>query len=131
MENAKASMQLEPSSGLTSSTLPQESQITIEDFQKIQLRVGKVLAAERVPKSQKLLKLQVDLGDTQRQIVAGIGKKFDPESLIGQLIVIVANLKPAKLMGVESQGMVLAAGDKEVQGLVTLSQEVTVGEKVK
>jgi methionyl-tRNA synthetase len=109
----------------------QDSQITIEDFQKIQLRVGKILAAERVPKSQKLLKLQVDLGQDQRQIVAGIGKKYDPESLIGQLIVVVANLKPAKLMGVESQGMVLAAGDKEVQGLVMPSPEVPVGEKVK
>jgi methionyl-tRNA synthetase len=131
MENTQASIQPELSSGLTSSTPQQDSQITIEDFQKIQLRVGKVLAAERVPKSTKLLKLQVDLGHDQRQIVAGIGKKYDPESLIGQLVVVVANLKPAKLMGVESQGMVLAAGDKEVQGLVTPSQEVTVGEKVK
>ena len=90
-----------------------------------------MLTAERVPKSKKLLKLQVDLGNDQRQIVAGIGKKYDPESLIGQMIVVVANLKPAKLMGVESQGMVLAAGDQEVQGLITLSEEVPVGEKVK
>ena len=131
VEKPQASIQPEPASSLTSSTLPPNSQISIEDFQKIQLRVGKVLAAERVPKSQKLLKLQVDLGEGQRQIVAGIGKKYDPESLIGQLIVVVANLKPAKLMGVESQGMVLAAGDKEVQALVRLSEEVTVGEKVK
>ena len=131
MGNTQASVQQEPASYINPSTLPQDSQITIEDFQKIQFRVGKVLAAERVPKSSKLLKLQVDLGQDQRQIVAGIGKKFDPESLIGQLIVVVANLKPAKLMGVESQGMVLAAGDKEVQGLVTFSEEVPIGEKVK
>jgi len=131
LENTHPSAEPQPSSGPTSLSRPQDSQIGIEDFQKIQLKVGKVLAAERVPKSKKLLKLQVDLGSEQRQIVAGIGKKYDPETLIGQLIVVVANLKPAKLMGVESQGMVLAAGDQEVQGLVTLSQDVMVGEKVK
>ncbi len=108
-----------------------EDQISIEDFMKVQLKVAKVLAAERVPKSNKLLKLQVDIGTEQRQIVAGIGKKYDPEQLIGQTIVIVANLKPAKLMGVESQGMVLAAGIKEVEGLLTLSEAVAAGVKVK
>ncbi|OGX05295.1 MAG: methionine--tRNA ligase [Nitrospirae bacterium RIFCSPLOWO2_12_FULL_63_8] len=107
------------------------TQITIEDFQKVQLRVAKVLTAERVPKSEKLIKLQVDLGTEQRQIVAGIGKKYAPEELIGRRIVIVANLKPAKLMGVESQGMVLAAGDAEVKELVTLMSEVDPGTKVK
>ena len=131
LENTQPSEGSEPSSGLPSSSPPREAQIEIEDFQKIQLKVGKVLTAERVPKSKKLLKLQVDLGSEKRQIVAGIGKKYEPETLVGQLIVVVANLRPAKLMGVESQGMVLAAGDQEVQGLVTLSQDVTVGEKVK
>ncbi len=89
------------------------AQITIDEFMKIQLKTAKVLTAERVPKSEKLLKLQVSLGEgtEQRQIVAGIGKKYEPEALIGKTIVIVANLKPAKLMGIESQGMVLAAGD--------------------
>jgi methionyl-tRNA synthetase len=106
-------------------------QITIEDFQKVQLKVARVLNAERVPKSEKLIKLQVDLGGEQRQIVAGIGKKYEPESLVGRRVVIVANLKPAKLMGVESQGMVLAAGDKEVGGLVTILEEVDPGTKVK
>lgn len=105
--------------------------ITIEDFQKIQLKVAKVLSAERVPKSEKLIKLQVDLGTEQRQIVAGIGKKYAPEELLGKLIVIVANLKPAKLMGVESQGMVLAAGDTEVKELITLASDVEPGTKVK
>ena len=107
------------------------AQITIEDFQKIQLKVAKVLSAERVPKSEKLLKLQVDLGTEQRQVVAGIGKKYTPEELIGRRVVIVANLKPAKLMGVESQGMVLAAGDAEVKELVTLMSDVDPGTKVK
>jgi methionyl-tRNA synthetase len=107
------------------------AQITIDEFMKIQLKTAKVLAAERVPKSEKLLKLQVSLGTEQRQIVAGIGKKYEPESLIGKTIVIVANLKPAKLMGIESQGMVLAAGDSEVRGLITLLEEVDPGTKVK
>jgi methionyl-tRNA synthetase len=108
-------------------------QITIDEFMMIQLKTAKVLTAERVPKSEKLLKLQVSLGEgvEQRQIVAGIGKKYEPEALIGKTIVIVANLKPAKLMGIESQGMVLAAGDSEVRGLVTILEEVDPGTKVK
>jgi methionyl-tRNA synthetase len=107
------------------------AQITIDEFMKIQLKTAKVLSAERVPKSEKLLKLQVSLGNEQRQIVAGIGKKYTPDDLIGKTIVIVANLKPAKLMGVESQGMVLAAGDSEVHGLATILEEVDPGTKVK
>ena len=106
-------------------------QITIDEFMKIQLKTAKVLSAERVPKSEKLLKLQVSLGTEQRQIVAGIGKKYDPDQLVGKTIVIVANLKPAKLMGIESQGMVLAAGDAEVRGLATILEEVDPGTKVK
>ncbi|MDP1768198.1 MAG: methionine--tRNA ligase [Nitrospirota bacterium] len=112
---------------------PAPVQITIDDFMKIQLKTAKVLSAERVPKSEKLLKLQVSLGEgaEQRQIVAGIGKKYEPEALIGKMIIIVANLKPAKLMGIESQGMVLAAGDSEVRGLATILEEVDPGTKVK
>src|SRR4026208_794050 len=109
------------------------AQITIDEFVKIQLKTAKVLSAERGPKSEKLLKLQVSLGEgaEQRQIVAGIGKKYEPEALIGKTIVIVANLKPAKLMGIESQGMVLAAGDSEGRGLITLLENVEPGTKVK
>lgn len=98
---------------------------------KIQLKTAKVLSAERVPKSEKLIKLQVSLGVEQRQIVAGIGKKYEPDALVGKTIVIVANLKPAKLMGIESQGMVLAAGDTDVRGLLTIHEEVDPGTKVK
>ncbi len=105
--------------------------ISIDEFQKIELKVARILKAERVPRSEKLVKLQVDLGTEQRQIVAGIGKKYEPEQLVGQTIVVVANLKPAKLMGIESQGMVLAAGTKEVQGLLTLAEEVEPGIKVR
>jgi methionine--tRNA ligase beta chain len=78
----------------------------------VELRVAKVLAAERVPKSSKLLKLSVDVGTEQRTVVAGIAEAYEPESLIGRTIVVVFNLKPAKLMGVESNGMVLAASPK-------------------
>lgn len=95
------------------------------------MKVAKILEAERVPKSSKLLKLQVDIGTEQRQIVAGIGKKYSPEELVGKTIVVVANLKPAKLMGIESQGMVLAAGDKDVLGLLALSDDIPIGTKVK
>ncbi len=105
--------------------------ISIEDFMKIQLKTGKVVAAEAVPKSKKLLKLQVDIGIETRQIVAGIATKYTPEEIIGKLVIIVANLKPAKLMGVESQGMVLAAGDKEVEGLLSVVTSVEPGTKVK
>jgi methionyl-tRNA synthetase len=98
---------------------------------KIQLKTAKVLSAERVPKSEKLIKLHVSLGTEQRQIVAGIGKKYEPDALVGKTIVIVANLKPAKLMGIESQGMILAAGDTDVQGLLTIQEEVDPGTKVK
>ena len=115
-----------------SSTKDEDNRINIQDFQKVELKVAKIFTAERIPKSSKLLKLQVDLGTEQRQIVAGIGKKYSPEDVVGKTIVVVANLKPAKLMGVESQGMVLAAGDAEVQGLVTFEDvELQPGTKVK
>lgn len=83
--------------------------ITMDDFKKIQLRTAKIISASRVPKSDKLLQLIVETGTEHRQILAGIGKYYTPESLPGMMVVIVANLKPAKLMGIESQGMILAA----------------------
>ena len=83
--------------------------IAIEDFMKVELRTAKVLTAERVPKSNKLLKLSVDVGTEQRTLVAGIAEAYEPEALVGRTVVIVFNLKPAKLMGIESNGMVLAA----------------------
>jgi methionyl-tRNA synthetase len=84
-------------------------EITFDDFAKIDLRVAEVLEAERVPKSKKLIRMQIDCGE-RRQIVAGIGEVFEPEALVGKKIMVVANLKPAKLMGVESRGMLLATG---------------------
>ena len=98
-----------PASAAAPAAAEQADRISIDDFMKVELRVAKVLAAERVPKSSKLLKLLVDVGTDQRTIVAGIAEAYEPESLVGRTIVVVANLKPAKLMGVESNGMVLAA----------------------
>jgi methionyl-tRNA synthetase len=85
------------------------TRLSIDDFMKIELRVAKVLSAERVPKSKKLLKLSVDVGTEQRTLVAGIAEAYEPDALVGRTIVIVFNLQPATLMGVESNGMVLAA----------------------
>ena len=86
-----------------------DARITYDDFMKVELRVAKVLTAERVPKSMRLLKLTVDVGTEQRTIVAGIAEAYEPEAMVGRTVVIVFNLKPAKLMGIESNGMVLAA----------------------
>lgn len=91
----------------------ENTQITIDDFKKIKLKTAKVIDAERVPKSKKLLKLQIEIGEEKRQIVAGIAEKYTPEEIIGKTIVVVANLAPAKLMGIESQGMLLAVNDEK------------------
>lgn len=105
--------------------------ITIEDFSKVELRVGEVLEAEKIEKSEKLLRLKVDLGELgERQIVAGIAKHYSPEELIGKLIIVVANLKPAKLMGIESQGMLLAAKDGGKLKILTVDGSLKPGAKV-
>jgi methionyl-tRNA synthetase len=105
--------------------------IGIEDFGKVDLRVGKIIAAERVEKSDKLIKLQVDITTETRQVVAGIGKSYTPEELLGKSVVIVANLKPAKLMGVESQGMLLAASTGDLLAVATFDRETKPGSRVK
>jgi methionyl-tRNA synthetase len=99
--------------------------INIEEFRKIELRVGVVKTAEAHPNADRLLVLKVDLGTEERQIVAGIRAHYQPEELVGKQVVIVANLEPAMLRGVESQGMVLAASDGE--RVVVLSPEKAVG----
>jgi len=118
----------------TSATKPEAAGpelIGIEDFTKVDLRVGKIVSAERVEKSDKLVKLNVDIGAETRQVVAGIGKSYTPEELTGKSIVIVANLKPAKLMGIESQGMLLAAGSGDGLAVSTFDRETKPGSKVK
>ncbi len=106
--------------------------ITYEEFQKLDLRVAKVLAAENIKKSDKLLKLRIDIGE-ERTLVAGIAKAYKPEELVGKTIIIVANLQPTKLMGVESQGMLLAADGADGTGVVlaTFDKEAKVGAKVR
>ncbi|HEX5315190.1 MAG TPA: methionine--tRNA ligase subunit beta, partial [Candidatus Kapabacteria bacterium] len=106
--------------------------ISIDDFKKIKLRTAKILEAERVPKSKKLIKLQIEVGEEQRQIIAGIGQKYTPEELVGKTIVVVANLQPAKLMGQESNGMLLAVNDENgVVALVAPETEAAPGLEVR
>ena len=106
------------------------NRIAIDDFKKVELRVAEVLAGERVPKSKKLLKLTVKVGEEVRTIVAGIAEHYEPESLVGRRIVIVANLQPATLMGVESNGMVLAASHEGTLSLLSLDKDLPPGSKV-
>ena len=119
---------LEPGKNLEPGTRNPEpvasERISIDDFMKVELRTAKVIAAEAVPKSKKLIKLQVDLGNEQRTVLAGIAEAYQPESLVGRTVVIVANLKAAKLMGIESNGMVLAASPEGGQPvLLTVDAE--------
>jgi methionyl-tRNA synthetase len=108
--------------------------IEIDDFAKVDLRVGEVVSAERVPKADKLLLLKIDLGEEQpRQVLAGIAQYYEPEKLIGRKVVVVANLKPRKLRGFESQGMVVAAsyGEDGRPVLATFTEDVPVGARLK
>ena len=106
--------------------------ISIDDFMKIDLRVAKVVTAEKVPNSRKLMKLSIDVGTEQRTLVAGIAEAYEPEQLVGKTVGIVFNLKPAKLMGIESNGMILAAspeGGKPV--LVAFDGEIAPGARIR
>lgn len=106
-------------------------EIDFDYFSKIVIKAGKIIEAEKVEKSQKLLKLKVDLGDESRQIVAGIAKSYTPGELVGKTVAVVANLKPAKLMGIMSEGMVLAAEVKDKHKVVELPDEVKPGTVIK
>lgn len=108
-----------------------DGEITIDDFAKIDLRVATVVAAERVPKTDKLIKLQVKIGDEKRTIVSGIAQHYEPENLIGKNVIVIANLKPAKLRGIESRGMVLAASDGEGNLVLADAPGIASGSKVK
>jgi methionine--tRNA ligase beta chain len=104
--------------------------INIDEFRKVDLRVGTVKSAEPHPNADKLLVLRVDLGAEERQIVAGIRGQYDPAALVGRQIVVVANLEAAKLRGIESQGMLLAASDGDRIVILTADKTVTPGAKV-
>ena len=106
------------------------SEITFEDFEKLDLRAARVLAAERVPKTEKLLKLTLDLGTEQRTVVSGIAAAYAPEAMVGKTVVLLANLKPAKVRGVLSQGMILAAGGSQVLALLTSDRDIPPGTKI-
>ena len=105
-------------------------QITIDDFAKVELRCAKVIACEKVKKAKKLLKLQLDLGFEQRQVVSGIAAFYEPEALIGRKVVLVTNLAPAKLCGIESEGMILASGEDKIN-VVFLPDDTPLGSKIR
>jgi methionyl-tRNA synthetase len=124
-----AAAALSPASAVSAGA---DGRIAIDDFMRVELRVAKVLEAEAVPKSKKLIKLKVDVGTEQRTIVAGIAEAYQPEQLVGRTIVIVANLKPAKLMGIESNGMVLAASPEGgLPSLVAVDPSLPAGARVR
>ena len=130
---AKAPPSLDPHH-VPASSLPEPLKPVIQyaNFETIDLRVGLVKAAERVPKSKKLLKLSVDLGEAQpRQIVAGLGAVYAPEMLVDTRVVVVANLAPAKLMGIESQGMILAGGEGEAISVLRIDRDLPPGSVVR
>lgn len=109
-----------------------EGKISIDDFAKVELRVAQIKVAERVPKADKLLRLEVDLGTETRQVLAGIAESYAPESLIGRKIVLVANLAPRKLRGYESNGMVVAGTTADGKAvLATFAEDIEVGARLK
>ena len=110
---------------------PPAADIAYEDFQKLDLRVARVTAAERVPKADKLLKLTLDVGGDQRTVVSGIAPAYAPEAMVGKTVIYLANLAPRKIRGVVSQGMILAAGGDEVLALGGLDRDVPPGTPIR
>ncbi|MFI2132820.1 MULTISPECIES: methionine--tRNA ligase [Lysinibacillus] len=129
--SVKTSQEEEVKSETKSDGNPEIPEITIDDFMKIDLRVATVTACETVPKADKLLKLQVDLGYEQRQVVSGIAKFYSPDELVGQKVIVVANLKPVKLRGELSQGMILAGEKDGILKLASVDSKLENGAKVK
>lgn len=105
--------------------------ISFDEFKKVELKVAKVLEAERVEGSDKLLKLKISLGSEERQIISGIGKAYEPADMIGKNIIIVSNLEPRQLMGLESQGMILAASDDNGPAILVPDREIPPGTEVR
>lgn len=106
--------------------------INYETFKEVNLKTAKIISAEKIAGSEKLIKIQIDLGEERRQIIAGIGLKYSPENLVGKTIIVVTNLEPRYLMGVESQGMLLAASNEnEGPVLLTVMEEISPGSEVR
>jgi methionyl-tRNA synthetase len=123
---------LVPKEAAPAPATPATAQITYEDFAKLELRVGKVVSAEAVPKKDKLLHLKVDLGEARpRTIIAGIAQAFAPDALVGKSVIVVANLAPRKMAGLTSEGMILAAGDERILGLSAVDRDVPPGTRVR
>ena len=104
--------------------------INFEDFVKIDLRIGKIIEAEKVEGSSKIIKTTVDLGEEKRQILAGIGKFYTPEELVNKIVIVVANLSPKKIMGMDSEGMILAVKDDNNLSLLGVDKEIKIGSKI-
>ncbi len=106
--------------------------VSFDEFKKIDMRVAKVLSAEKVEKTDKLLRLEVQIGEEKRQIVAGMAEFLSPDELVGKTVVVVVNLQPVKIRGLESQGMLLAAETESGElSLVTVEKEIASGAKIK
>lgn len=105
--------------------------VTFDDFKKLDMRIAMILEAEKIPGSEKLIKLKIDIGEGERQLVAGIGQFYATEELIGRRIAVVVNLEPKMLMGLESQGMLLAADSPEGPVLLMPDREVPAGSKIR
>lgn len=106
---------------------PEDSRITIEEFARVEMRVGQVVEAQKVEGSRKLVLMKVDIGTEVRQVVAGIAEAYDPAALVNRKVVLVVNLKPARIMGIESNGMIVAASDGAKPVLATFAEEVRNG----
>ena len=102
---------------------PEAERISIDEFANVDLRVGRIVRAEVVPRSKKLIRLEIDIGSGVRQVVAGLAKAYAPDVLEGRYVIVVANLKPAMLMGLESNGMVLAATSSDGQPVLLMPEE--------
>ena len=122
-----------PAATATPAAITKDGKISIDDFLKVELRVGEVKVAEKVKGADKLLRLEVDIGTEVRQVLAGIASAYAPETLVGRKVVIVANLQPRKLRGLESNGMIVAAsaGPEDKPVLVSFLEDVPIGAKLK
>lgn len=127
-----AEAQKKAAGGIKYPEVEEKAEIEFSDFEKIQIRVGEVLACEKVKKSKKLLCSQIRIGDEVRQIVSGISNYYKPEEMVGKKVAVVTNLKPVKLCGIESQGMILAASDDEDNlSVLTLDKDIIAGSEIR
>lgn len=129
-QGARAKPRLEEESGESRPGAQRKSEITFDDFQKLELRIGTIIAAEKVKKADKLLKLTIDIGSEQRTVVSGIAAQYTPEEITGRQVTLVANLAPRKMKGIESQGMILMAEDDGKLVFVSAQTEITPGSQV-